>query len=53
MAKKKAKIVKKTAKADKAANVLPGLPGTFVVTGLGGKKNAALAAAIRKKLAGG
>jgi hypothetical protein len=53
MAKKKANIVKKAARPDKAASVLPGLPGTFVVMGLGSKKNAAVAAAIRKKLGGG
>jgi hypothetical protein len=47
MAKKKAA---KKKHADKAANVLPGLPGTFVVMGLGTKKNAELANAIRKKL---
>jgi hypothetical protein len=50
MAKKKV-TAKKTAKG-KAADVLPGMPGKFVVMGLDAKANAAMAAAIRKKLGG-
>lgn len=51
MAKKKA-AKKKAVKKNATADVLPGLPGTFVVMGLGTQKNAALAHAIRKKLGG-
>lgn len=51
MAKKKT-ARKKAVKKDAAADVLPEMPGTFVVMGLGTKKNAALANAIRKKLGG-
>jgi hypothetical protein len=52
MAKKKA--AKKSAPTSgKAADVLPGMPGKFVVMGMSGKQNQAIAEAIRKKLAGG
>ena len=51
MAKKKA-AKKKAVNKDAAADVLPGMPGNFVVMGLGTKKNAELAQAIRKKLGG-
>jgi hypothetical protein len=53
MAKKKA--AKKVAKrsSGKPANVLPGMPGTFVVMGLSTAQNKAIAEAMRKKLAGG
>jgi len=44
MAKKKA--------AKKPADVLPELPGKFVVIGMSTKQNAAVADAIRKKLEG-
>lgn len=51
MAKKKT-AKKKSVKKDAAVDVLPGMPGAFVVMGLGTKKNAELAKAIRKKLGG-
>jgi hypothetical protein len=51
VAKKKVTAKKKTTK-DKPADVLPGMPGKFVVMGLGAKANATMAAAIRKKLGG-
>lgn len=49
MAKKKAA---KQKPAGKAADVLPGMPGQFVVIGMSTKQNAALASAIKKKLGG-
>jgi hypothetical protein len=56
MAKKKA-VKKATAKkvpaAGRAANVLPGMPGTFVVMGMSTSQNKKIAEALRKKLAGG
>jgi hypothetical protein len=52
MAKKAAKKKTVAKKADKAADALPGMPGNFVVIGLGSKQNEAMAAAIRRKLAG-
>jgi hypothetical protein len=51
MAKKKA--AKKATTSGKAADVLPGMPGKFVVMGMSGKQNAAIAAAMRKMLGGG
>jgi hypothetical protein len=54
MAKKKA--AKKATASGKAADVLPGMPGMpgkFVVMGMSGKQNAAIAAAMRKMLGGG
>ncbi len=51
MAKKKA--AKKATAGGKAADVLPGVPGKFVVIGMSGKQNEAIAAAMRKMLGGG
>ena len=56
MAKKKAvkKVAaKKAPVSGKAADVLPGMPGKFVVMGMSGKQNQAIAAAMRKMLGGG
>ena len=51
MAKKKA-AKKVASRKDKPADILPEMPGQFVVMGLSTKQNAAMAAAIRKKLEG-
>ena len=51
MAKKKA-AKKVVSRKDKPADILPEMPGQFVVMGLSTKQNAALATAIRKKLGG-
>jgi hypothetical protein len=53
MAKKKA-AKKKVAKrsSGRPANVLPGMPGTFIVMGMSTAQNKAIAEAMRKKLAG-
>jgi hypothetical protein len=51
MAKKKA--AKKRRSSGKPADVLPGMPGTFVVMGMSGRQNAKVAAEIRRRLAGG
>ena len=56
MAKKKAvkkAATKKAPAAGREANVLPGMPGTFVVMGMSTKQNKKIAEALRKKLAGG
>ena len=55
MAKKKAvkKVaVKKAPVSGKAADVLPGMPGKFVVMGMSSKQNEAIAEMLRRKLAG-
>jgi hypothetical protein len=53
MAKKKASKKSKKPASGKPANVLPGMPGTFVVMGMSTAQNKAIAEAMRKKLAGG
>jgi hypothetical protein len=47
------KSAKKATTSGKAADVLPGMPGKFVVMGMSGKQNEAIAAAMRKMLGGG
>jgi len=44
-------MAKKKTTTGKPANVLPNLPGAFVVMGMSASQNKKLAAAIRKKLA--
>lgn len=48
-------MAKKTAKktSGKAADVLPAMPGKFVVIGMSTSQNKAMAEAIQRKLAGG
>jgi len=50
---KKTTVKKKTAASGKAADVLPAMPGKFVVIGMSTAQNKAIAEAIQRKLAGG
>jgi hypothetical protein len=51
MAKKKA-VKKSKSISGKPADVLPGMPGKFVVMGLSAEQNKRMAESLRRKLAG-